>query len=598
MATVSRVKTWNANETLTAADLNAEFNNILNGINSNSLDSSNLDATDTYVMAELVVGSGISNADGGQLHVHTASAGAVTASVEADEAVFENSGNAGITILAGTTNNAAIYFGDSGDNDIGKIDYDHNTNTLAITTNAATAITIDSSQQVGIGTASPGSQVHIQAATTAAMKIENTGDGKVNIQLDADRPDVGDSLTQIAFQWNGSNIGRIVGLAGDDNSNKDEGDIQIQTYAAGVANTGIYLNQEGNVGIGTTSPDGNLHVHDATAGSVTASTAANVIVAEDSANNGISILTPDANTGILAYGSPSDSFGAALKWTHDDNEFILETANAGGFLTFKTANQSTAMSIDASGNVGIGETAPDALLTMNQGTGDGSIFTLKSSDVGHGRTGVAETDTYFLMKKSSATLGGCQMSFLAEDAAHTQPAYFVSEGGTADTTKTTSAVGLFTMFAREHNGANSVANITADGNVFVVQARVSNSNVARFMIDEDGDRYIAGSENAFSDRRIKTNFENQPYGLSEVLATPTHKFDKYDQFDFNDSGELEVSGKLKTQIGFVAQEIQKTMPMLIKDVDILTVRQEWLMPVLWKAVQELSAEVTALKEAA
>ena len=148
MATVSRVKTWIANETLTAADLNAEFNNILNGINSNALDSSNLDATDTYVMAELVVGSGISNADGGQLHVHTASAGSITAETAADDIVVENSGDTGITILSGTTSNGAIYFGDSGDNDIGKIDYDHNSNTLALTVNTAEVISFTSANTV------------------------------------------------------------------------------------------------------------------------------------------------------------------------------------------------------------------------------------------------------------------------------------------------------------------------------------------------------------------------------------------------------------------------------------------------------------------
>jgi len=148
MGTISRVKTWTSGETLTAANLNSEFNNVLNGVNSNSLDATNLDASDTYIFAELVVGSGISGADGNQLHVHTATAGSVTASVDADELVLENSGNTGITLLAGATSNAAIYFGDSGDNDIGKIDYDHNGNTLAVTVNTAEVLSLTSAATI------------------------------------------------------------------------------------------------------------------------------------------------------------------------------------------------------------------------------------------------------------------------------------------------------------------------------------------------------------------------------------------------------------------------------------------------------------------
>ena len=148
MATISRAKTWTSGETLTAANLNSEFDNILSGINSNSLDPSNLSTSGTYTFAEVIVGSGITSADGNQLHVHTASAGSISASADADEIVVENSGNTGITLLAGTTSNAAIYFGDSGDNDIGKIDYDHNSNTLALTVNTAEVISFTSANTV------------------------------------------------------------------------------------------------------------------------------------------------------------------------------------------------------------------------------------------------------------------------------------------------------------------------------------------------------------------------------------------------------------------------------------------------------------------
>ena len=132
---LSRIKTWNAAETLTASDLNAEFNNICNHFG--SLDNDDIDSTATYTMGELIVGSGITSADGGQLHVHTATAGTIQASADADEAVFENSGASGVTILSGATSTGNIAFGDSGDADNGLLKYTHgSTPTLGITVDA------------------------------------------------------------------------------------------------------------------------------------------------------------------------------------------------------------------------------------------------------------------------------------------------------------------------------------------------------------------------------------------------------------------------------------------------------------------------------
>ena len=138
---LSRVKTWNAAETLTAADLNAEFNNICNHFG--SIDNDDVVSTASYVLGELVIGAGITSADGGQLHVYTASAGSVQAHADADEGVFENSGNSGITILSGASNTGNIHFGDT-DNDIGKISYNHSTNGFTVTANNATAAAISS----------------------------------------------------------------------------------------------------------------------------------------------------------------------------------------------------------------------------------------------------------------------------------------------------------------------------------------------------------------------------------------------------------------------------------------------------------------------
>ena len=139
---LTALKTWVSGETLTASDLNAEYQNIYN----HTITNSDIDSTGTYVLGELVVGSGITAADGGQLHVHTASAGSVSAHADANEAVLENSAASGLSILSGSSSDGNIFFGDAADNDIGKIAYSHSANSLAFTTNGTTALTLSSAQ--------------------------------------------------------------------------------------------------------------------------------------------------------------------------------------------------------------------------------------------------------------------------------------------------------------------------------------------------------------------------------------------------------------------------------------------------------------------
>ncbi len=144
MPNISRTKTWSSEETLTASDLNAEFNGILSGTNDNSLDQDNLSKTDDYTMATLILGSGISAADG-QLHVHLASAGTIAANTSYNDIVVENNGAAGLTFL--TPNNAAagIVWGDPDDNDIGSILYDHSANDVSFTVGATADVLVMSS---------------------------------------------------------------------------------------------------------------------------------------------------------------------------------------------------------------------------------------------------------------------------------------------------------------------------------------------------------------------------------------------------------------------------------------------------------------------
>ena len=94
---------------------------------------------------DIFAGTSLSAADlGAGVHIKTADSGA---SVNAghDEIVAEGSGNSGISILSGTSSNGAVCFGDSGNNCIGYVNYDHTNNKLDLGTAGATQFSLDSS---------------------------------------------------------------------------------------------------------------------------------------------------------------------------------------------------------------------------------------------------------------------------------------------------------------------------------------------------------------------------------------------------------------------------------------------------------------------
>jgi len=274
---LSRVKTWNAAETLTASDLNAEFNNICNHFG--SLTNADIDSTASYVMGELVVGTGITSADGGQLHVHTATAGTIQAVADADEAVFENSGASGITILSGATSTGNIAFGDSGDADNGLIKYTHgSTPTLGVTVNATAVQSIAA------------------AATTLAHDLEiyqdvNNADSAVK---------VGTSATEALF---------VEALNGASNKTLEELRFTTKT-ASGTANHGKMSFYVDEVNIGNVNDGGiTLESGMVLTGNVTGNASGTAATVTGGTQAAITTCANLVTAGALNAGSITSGFG-------------------------------------------------------------------------------------------------------------------------------------------------------------------------------------------------------------------------------------------------------------------------------------------------
>ena len=196
-------------------------------------------------------------------------------------------------------------------------------------------------------------------------------------------------------------------------------------------------------------------------------------------------ITPD--DGADAYGiqaNPTLTKGSGS--THNVYASILAnppTIAAGG-----SATVTRAVAMYAGGAVSGGTNNYSVLI--HQGAGDHPVIAAMSSDVTHGLTSIAETNVFWSVEKSHAGDGGTRFFSIAEDftpGAGEGAHRFQFYGGSANTTKTTTSGSLIELQGYEHDGANSLANLTANSNLFGLKGRVSGANKTLFLVDEDGD---------------------------------------------------------------------------------------------------------------
>ena len=207
----------------------------------------------------------------------------------------------------------------------------------------STALNIDSSGNVGIGTASPGSLLHLSAGTTVVQRIEATS---INAAL-------------VTYKNNGSDR-MYVGTE----SSTGTGIIGTGAAYAGVVSTAstnplvfgtngaqrMLINSSGNVGIGTASPSTKLHLSGAgttsTAYTNGDATGATLYLQDTGGGSG--------NGGQILFGA-SQGIYAGIKG------FLTNGTGPAGALLFQTrdtsGNVNARMSIANDGGVGVGTTA-------------------------------------------------------------------------------------------------------------------------------------------------------------------------------------------------------------------------------------------------
>ena len=112
---------------------------------------------------------------GAGLHIKTADSGASVDSTS-DELVIEGSGSSGMTILSGTSSEGGIKFGDSGDNDAGRIVYDHSSDDMLFLTSGTTHMTVKSDGDIALGSG-------VVDNSTADLKIYSTDSNHTGLRF-------------------------------------------------------------------------------------------------------------------------------------------------------------------------------------------------------------------------------------------------------------------------------------------------------------------------------------------------------------------------------------------------------------------------------
>jgi hypothetical protein len=231
---------------------------------------------------------------------------------------------------------------------------------LALKTNGTTtAITVDTSQNVGIGTASPGAILHTiktsAGAATVGAFIQNS-DTTVGTEV---RLGFAANINSVSDNRNG-----WIGYVNTGGTNG--GALTFATTPGGTSATErMRIDGSGNVGIGTSSPATKLEV---SGGSVTAS---NYLI----------------NVTAATFGKASDT-----------SIEMRTSADATPLMLFRVNGNNERMRIDSSGNVGIGTSSPNAKLQVaGDITMTGTAWTAYTPTITSGSgsfTTVSATGTY------------------------------------------------------------------------------------------------------------------------------------------------------------------------------------------------------------
>ena len=357
-------------------------------------------------------------------------------------------------------------------------------------------------------------------ATVGSRTIVNDGDSVGGIFWKADDGD--------ATDYN-NNVAGIEGVIdGTPGTNDTPGRLVFYTTNDGErTNTErMRITSTGTVGIGTTSPQTTLHV-EATAPIIRISDSNST--SEDDAVSKIQFYDRN-NTDLNAEVIAGDGSLSNLILSAHNNRAVIAQTNGN--------NERFRVHGDGTLSTG-GETVTDVNvggLTLQMNAGDGGFLTGKSSDVAHGMTNIAETDTFFRVAKENDTGGGVEIRGLSEsdDAGVTLDGIVANrDSGTNTTGKAPVSIN-----ARKQNGTTTQSMDDVD-NMLVVR----DSGTTRFIVKGDGELHndqtaTVGTFDTYEDAQLV-----RAYDLTHGKGVINSKFDDFIKYNHEDLAKANLVGR-------------------------------------------------------
>jgi len=335
------------------------------------------------------------NSTPGRIEFYTAAAG--SAGAIAERMRIDSSGN----LLVGTTDDSPFdnSSNTSADNGIAL----RNDGILAVaawksTANVGNVVTANR-------TGTDGSILGFQKSGTSVGSI-----GTISGYLTIGTNDTGlifNDVSNAIYPWNVGTNGASDGLVDLGFSNRRFQDLYLSGTITNNGTGGISIDTSGNVGIGTTSPNANLHVLSSGNGEIEVERASGALInlqaqsargvigtdsnhdlqlktnagvrmtIDTDGNVGIGTTSPAAKIDVVSSSANLGRFAATNGYIDlvdpavtgrlqvSGNVFYMGTTASGDMLAFKTDANTERVRIDSAGNVGIGTTSPSYLLHVS-----------------------------------------------------------------------------------------------------------------------------------------------------------------------------------------------------------------------------------------
>ena len=447
-------------------------------------------------------------------------------------------------------------------------------NTLSFSAGGSERMRISSTGLVGIGTSSPLSLLHVNASD-GVTGVTIIGGGNSNVAA------VGEINAQLDFRSNDASVnntnqigGRIASVT--EASNGAEVGLSFYTFQQGAAtplSEKLRITYNGNVGIGTSSPQANLQV---------TSSAFPVLKVADAVGGGAVALgdsTITSNYVGIWRGAVNSISGGGFLNVQGNGIAFMSTDNVFGSAT-------RTMTLDNSGNLLLGTTASNYRLNIKgAGTvGDSSVYAqFTTLDTGTTATdglliglGVGSSPAAYVGQYENAPL-----IFLTNG---TEKVRIDSSGNLLVGTTSGVTNGGFSFEPNYNGGGVSAAffghsSSGGSGNQYCVFAYNGT-----FIGSIAQDSTTGVLYNTTSDQRLKTNIVNASSGNIDNI--------KVRSFDWLSNGNHQ-------EYGMVAQELIEVAPYAVHKPEnpdeMMGVDYSKLVPMMIKEIQDLKAEVNQLK---